>query len=149
MTAAFALAVATLGMPAPVPRAGMEALPSLSVEELYSRRFELDGRRVRVTGWLGPCSRKRCRIENREGGGGRGIWIGRSAAFDRRAARLGTRWVTVEARVMKRCFGADLVHTDDERGTILFIPCAGRTGRAAQLANPKIIAVHAGPPPFR
>ena len=107
----------------------------LTVQELKRDHVEHDGERVRVTGWLGPCGPKACRLFDTSQMEGAAVSIAKSVTFDRRAARLRSRRVTVEAVVRSRCFEAQLQHLDDG-GTILVANCVGRDG---QLVSPRLV----------
>jgi hypothetical protein len=83
---------------------------TLSVAEAVARHGELNGRVVRVKGWLGTCQGLSCSLyETLAGARGQGAeagWlsIGSSVAFDRRARRLRHKRIVLEARLHAVCF---------------------------------------------
>lgn len=106
MKAAIALAILVFSASCATAR-GTQAL---SVADVVARHNELDGRVVRIRGWVGECHGRSCGLyETRSGAHGNGaeagsLSIGTAPAFDRQVRSLGRAQIVVDARVRAVCF---------------------------------------------
>lgn len=109
--------------------------PTFSVAEVVARHIELNGRVVRVRGWIRECHGRSCSLYEAavgaKGGGAEAAWlsIGWAPAFDRQVRQLGVAQIEVEARVHAVCF-------NDPMPTGVVEVCADRVD---QLQNPRLI----------
>jgi len=120
---------------------GEQVVPVVPFRNVWEDTYTYDGKRIRVTGWLGTCNRSECWLypsADREPSGIM-ISIGKSAGFDRSAARLRDRWVTVEGTIRARCFSDGFVVDTPDHGTLLLLHCPGRK---EQFVSPRIVDLH-------
>jgi len=102
-----------LAIPTP---AQIAAAPAVSVPELINHHAELDGKIVRVRGWMGPCNKMGCFLFSRPGvklNPGlpeRHQWlsIAGNLAFDRQVQSLRDRRVTIAGRYDDSCLRGDI-----------------------------------------
>ena len=111
--------------------------PTLGVAEVVARHTELNGRVVRVRGWIRTCHGRGCSLcETSAGAEGRGAeagWlsIGWAPNFDRQVRSLGLVQIELEARVRAVCF-------NDPMPAGVVEVCADRVD---QLQNPRLVRI--------
>lgn len=113
-------------------------VPVMSVGDVIAGHEALDGKTVRVRGWLyAACYRFGCAIRARNERLAVQLSIGESSTFDRalEAANAVGKEIVVEGRVDRTCFD----HSKDPGTTVKDIVIC--TDRAPQLADPRLIDV--------
>jgi hypothetical protein len=118
--------------------AGAEA-PVLTVPQVIARHEALDGKIVRVRGWLiHRCQRLDCALSARRDDREPSLSLGGSTSFDSalRDARAEGHEILVEGRVNRTCFDHSKDPGNDSRELVL---C---TDRADELANPRLISIY-------
>jgi hypothetical protein len=119
--------------------ADAETLPNLSIADVIARHEQLDGQRVRVSGWLlDKCYRFGCSIRASREADSPTLRIGESADFDEALISKGAQGhrILIEGRVKHDCFDHP---KGDPRYDPKFITVC--TDRGDQLADPKLITV--------
>jgi hypothetical protein len=113
--------------------------PVLTVPQVIERHEALDGKVVRVSGWLhSRCYRFGCSITNTRDGKGAYLSLGGSGSFDLAVQKAGAqgRKILVEGRVNHTCFDHSKDPGNDPRELTI---C---TDRADELADPRLISVY-------
>ena len=114
-----------------------EKAAAVMIGDVITRYRLLDDAPVRVRGWLGECRRLSCQLYEGADYQGARLSLGASDTFDRRAARLASRWVMVEGRVNAFCLDTDPHPLPNDEVLV-----TGCTDRADDLRNPRIVAVY-------
>jgi hypothetical protein len=111
--------------------------PNFAIAEIESRHEKLDGKRVRVTGWLRDCWYLSCHITAERGQKGPDLSLGASTLFDRAVGPFRKQEIEIEVEgiVGRPCFD----HSNDPgRDPNLIEVC---TDRADQLRRPRLLRV--------
>lgn len=106
---------------------------AIGVEDVIARHHELDGKRIRVHGWLGNCWSNSCGLfSSADEDAALRLSIGSSKSFDLKARSLKGRHVEIEATVDAGCMHIKYDEPPPENSEICL-------DRAEELASPILI----------
>jgi hypothetical protein len=117
--------------------------PALTVPQVIAQHEALDGKVVRVRGWLlHRCQKLDCALSARRGDRQPSLSLGSSANFDLalQDSRAEGHEILVEGRVNRTCFDHSKDPDNDSRELTF---C---TDRADELADPRLISVYSSSP---
>ncbi|MDQ3143870.1 MAG: hypothetical protein M3Q57_03195 [Pseudomonadota bacterium] len=114
---------------------------ALTVEEVWSRHGELEGKRIRVAGFVDRCYGLGCQLKQiGEGSDAKWLGIGTSAEFDGAVQAYLGKSIVVEGQLDATCLHA---YADEDDGLAhvgkdYTVIC---TDRSSMLKHPKLISV--------
>ena len=111
-------------------------MQGLTIKDVVGRHESLDGKQVRLTGWIKSCENYSCEMTDRAAQNGSVIRIGYAPDFDFELAKFKgfEVHIVVDGIVHAGCFG----HETDANMPAEVVVC---TDRAGQLDKPKLIKV--------
>ena len=111
-------------------------MQSLTIKNVVERHEALDGKKVRLTGWIKSCENYSCEMTEQAAQNGPVIRIGYAPHFDREFAKFNGSEVhiVIDGIVHAGCFD----HETDAKMPAEVVVCTDRSG---QLDKPKLIKV--------